>query len=118
MKVKLVVAMLFLAVGRVAHIRLLLANVGMQERSYPRLLNLPSVFLNARKQLLMKPAPGQAKILANSSQPSDSTPNRVSPKVRECRANFAILKVEPNAGFSPTPILQLTLLFSNFCREI
>jgi hypothetical protein len=68
MKVKLVVAMLFLAVGRVAHIRLLLANVGMQERSYPRLLNLPSVFLNARKQLLMKPAPVAAMSSENSRQ--------------------------------------------------
>jgi hypothetical protein len=43
----------------------------------------------------------QAKILANSPQPSDSTQNKVFPKVRERLLDFAILKVEPNVEFPP-----------------
>jgi hypothetical protein len=47
------------------------------------------------------PKPCQAKIFANSIQPSDSTHNRVFPKVMEYPIEFAILKVELNAALSP-----------------
>jgi hypothetical protein len=38
--------------------------------------------------------------------------------MRECLLEFAILKVEPNVEFPLTPSYHLTLVFSNFCRNI
>jgi hypothetical protein len=57
------------------------------------------------------PKPCQAIILANSFQLSDSTQYRVFPNVMDFPLQFAILKVG-------TPMTYLTLLDSNFCRDI
>jgi hypothetical protein len=73
--------------------------------------------------------PCQAKILADSDQPSDSTQHRVFPKIREYLLEFAILRIDTWArDFEVQPrnfetlrnleTCSLTILFSNFYREI
>jgi hypothetical protein len=55
------------------------------------------------------PKPCQAKNLANSTQPSDSTQHRVFPKVREYPLQFAILKVDPKVAHIRHPLANVGL---------
>ena len=74
----------------------IVATIDAMTPGAPHLPQLADVGCSASKMRPFVPVLFcQAKILANSCQPSDSTQNRVFPKVRECPLDFAILKVEP-----------------------